>query len=98
MQRWSVFAEAYRPVARFTTALFALAHHRLVDIPRQCRHLQSLDAAAEDGSTLLNRLAVEEIAHAAGVNFEAAKSRLRYARSRLSQALSGRTHEQSIAG
>ena len=124
-------AARYAPSARFTTWLFTLAHHRLIDSHRQARPLRSLDAAYEDGAPWVEALAddgspdperqdearqgndallraverlppaqrdafllqaegtlsVEEIAATTGVSFETAKSRLRYARAALRQAL-----------
>ncbi len=124
-------APRYAPSARFTTWLFTLAHHRLVDNHRQARPARSLEAAYEarepwalaladaggadplrqaevqQGADALilaverlppeqreafllqaeGELSVEEIAAASGVSFETAKSRLRYARATLRQAL-----------
>jgi RNA polymerase sigma factor (sigma-70 family) len=124
-------ARRYAPSARFTTWLFTLAHHRLVDNHRHARPTSSLEAAREDGEPWAHALAdagsadplrqaearqgtdalilaverlppeqrdafllqaegevsVEEIAAASGVSFETAKSRLRYARAALRQAL-----------
>lgn len=48
---------AGRPVARFTTWLFTLAHHRVVDHVRAARPQASLDEAQPDGSTLADTLA-----------------------------------------
>lgn len=124
-------AGRYEPTARFTTWLFTLAHHRLIDNHRQARPALSLEAARQDGESWVDALAdpgsadplreaenrqstdallraveclppeqrdafllqiegelsVEEIAAASGVSFETAKSRLRYARASLRQAL-----------
>jgi RNA polymerase sigma-70 factor (ECF subfamily) len=124
-------ARRYEPTARFTTWLFTLAHHRLIDNHRQARPARSLEAARQDGESWVDALAdpgsadplreaesrqstdallraveclppeqrdafllqiegelsVEEIAAASGVSFETAKSRLRYARASLRQAL-----------
>ena len=124
-------ARRYQPTARFTTWIYTLAHHRVIDAYRRTRPVQSLDAANDGDEPLLERLAaepdadplhqvvalhdaqallaalatlpleqreaflmqaegelsVEEIAAATGVNFETAKSRLRYARARLRQKL-----------
>ena len=124
-------APRYRPSARFTTWLYTLARHRVIDAYRRARPQQSLDAPDADGTPLVERLAtdcddeplrqrahdeqsaallhalaelplvqreafllqaegglaVEEIAAATGVGFETAKSRLRYARAHLQQAL-----------
>jgi RNA polymerase sigma-70 factor (ECF subfamily) len=124
-------AARYQPSARFTTWLFTLAHHRLIDSHRRARAARSLEAAREDGEPWVDALAdpgspdparqaeaqqdadallqaverlppeqrdafllqaegelsVEEIAAASGVSFETAKSRLRYARASLRQAL-----------
>lgn len=125
-------AARYQPTARFTTWLYTLAHHRMVDSFRARRDHQSLDAATDgDGASLLERLpadprtepaaeaqtdedgdrvlravgalpeeqraafllkaeaglSVEEIAAATGTSFETAKSRLRYARSKLRELL-----------
>jgi RNA polymerase sigma factor (sigma-70 family) len=126
-------AARYQPTARFTTWLYTLAHHRMVDWIRMRRDHQSLDAdggdgegsslaerlpadprsepaveaqAQEDGTRVLRALAqlpteqraafllkaeaglsVEEIATITGTSFETAKSRLRYARSKLRELL-----------
>ena len=125
-------AARYQPTARFTTWLYTLAHHRMVDAFRARREHQSLDAATDcDGASLVERLpadartdpaaeaqndddgarvlravgelpeeqraafllkaeaglSVEEIAAATGTSFETAKSRLRYARSKLRELL-----------
>ncbi|HLW22914.1 MAG TPA: sigma-70 family RNA polymerase sigma factor [Steroidobacteraceae bacterium] len=123
-------AGRYRPTARFTTWLFTLAHHRLIDAVRARRPHVSLDALEEDRAWLpqlatepaagplaaavardraqaLRRalgqlpleqrdafllhlegeLAVEEVASVTGCNAETAKSRLRYARTKLRELL-----------
>ena len=129
-------AARYQPTARFTTWLYTLAHHRMVDSIRTRRGHQSLDATVANdeggnGSSLVERLAadarsepaaeaearedgvrlrravgqlpveqravfllkadaglsVEEIAAITGTSFETAKSRLRYARSKLRELL-----------
>jgi RNA polymerase sigma-70 factor (ECF subfamily) len=124
-------AARYEPGARFTTWLYTLAHHRLIDSHRRARPACSLEAAREDGEPWAEALAdpgspdparqaeaqqgadalmlavgrlppeqrdafllqaegalsVEQIAAASGVSFETAKSRLRYARATLRQAL-----------
>ena len=124
-------APRYQPSARFTTWLYTLARHRVIDAYRRARPQQSLDAPDADGTPPVDRLAadcedeplqrraqdeqaaallqalaalpgeqreafllqaegglaVDEIATATGVGFETAKSRLRYARTRLQQAL-----------
>lgn len=126
-------ATRYQPTARFTTWLFTLAHHRMVDAFRTRREHQSLDSrpdggdgdslaerlpadprtepaaeaeADEDGARVLRavgqlpsdqrdafllkaeaELSVEEIAAITGTSFETAKSRLRYARSKLRELL-----------
>jgi RNA polymerase sigma-70 factor (ECF subfamily) len=124
-------AAHYVPSARFTTWLFTLAHHRLIDSHRRTRPALSLEAAREDRAPWVEALAdtgsadplrqavtqqdadalilalerlpreqrdafllqvegelsVEEIAAASGVSFETAKSRLRYARATLRQAM-----------
>ncbi len=126
-------AARYQPTARFTTWLYTLAHHRMVDWLRTRREHQSLDAvggeaegvslaerlpadprtepaaeaeAQEDGTRVLRAVAqlpaeqraafllkaeaglsVEEIATITGTSFETAKSRLRYARSKLRELL-----------
>jgi RNA polymerase sigma-70 factor (ECF subfamily) len=124
-------ASRYEPSARFTTWLFTLAHHRLVDRHRkaksrghtelplegvervieqvaaaasadplwQVQSKQSADALiaaveqlpAEQRDAFLlqaeGEMSVEEIAAATGAGFEAIKSRLRYARLKLKQAL-----------
>lgn len=55
-------AANYRPNAKFTTWLFTIAHNRMVDMFRANHSLQSLDAgddADSEGSSLLDRLAVD---------------------------------------
>ncbi len=123
-------AARYQPSARFTTWLFTLAHHRLIDRHRrsklhdhqppheqadrsieqlaappsadplwQAQSVQHADALiraveqlpTEQRTAFLmqaeGELSVEQIAAATGVSFETAKSRLRYARTRLQQIL-----------
>ena len=124
-------AARYQPTARFTTWLYTLAHHRMVDSFRARRDHQSLDATTADGRSLIDQLpadarlepaaeaqtdqdgdrvlravgqlpdeqraafllraeaglSVEQIAAATGTSFETAKSRLRYARSKLRELL-----------
>jgi RNA polymerase sigma factor (sigma-70 family) len=125
-------ASRYRPGgARFTTWLFTIAHHRMVDAVRAHRATVEWEAAEQAGAgtiaiahgtsvtepyatalaseqlgALLRALAalpeeqreafllqqegelsVEEIASVCGCNFETAKSRLRYARSKLRELL-----------
>jgi RNA polymerase sigma-70 factor (ECF subfamily) len=124
-------APRFRADARFTTWLYTIARHRLIDRIRATRPQLSLDATLEDGSSLMDSLrdeqnpappeaverlergeailaalarlpaeqreafllqaeaglSVEQIAAATGTGFEAAKSRLRYARDRLKQML-----------
>jgi RNA polymerase sigma factor (sigma-70 family) len=56
-------AANYQPTAKFTTWLFTIAHNRVVDMIRANRRLQSLDvrdAADPEGSSLLDRLGVDE--------------------------------------
>ena len=56
-------AANYQPSAKFTTWLFTIAHNRMVDMIRANHRLQSLDAgddADPEGSSLLDRLAVDE--------------------------------------
>jgi RNA polymerase sigma factor (sigma-70 family) len=43
-------AQGYVPSAKFTTWLFTLAHHRMVDHFRRSHPAQSLDAAAGEGA------------------------------------------------
>ncbi|HEY2677596.1 MAG TPA: sigma-70 family RNA polymerase sigma factor [Steroidobacteraceae bacterium] len=53
-------AERYQPTAKFTTWLFTLAHHRMVDSLRKIRPELSLDAVEpeeREESSLANRLA-----------------------------------------
>jgi RNA polymerase sigma-70 factor (ECF subfamily) len=50
-------AARYEPTARFTTWLFTLAHHRLVDNHRQARPARSLEAARQDGEPWVDALA-----------------------------------------
>jgi RNA polymerase sigma factor (sigma-70 family) len=59
-------AANYQPTAKFTTWLFTIAHHRMVDMIRANHRLQSLDTgddadseADSEGSSLLDRLAGE---------------------------------------
>jgi RNA polymerase sigma factor (sigma-70 family) len=53
-------ASAYRPTAKFTTWLFTLAHHRMVDWFRRSRSHESLDAdGGEGGGSLSERLAAD---------------------------------------
>jgi RNA polymerase sigma factor (sigma-70 family) len=55
-------AASYQPTAKFTTWLFTIAHNRMVDMIRANQRLQSLDAgddAEPEGSSLLDRLAVD---------------------------------------
>jgi RNA polymerase sigma-70 factor (ECF subfamily) len=124
-------AVRYEPSARFTTWLFTIAHHRMIDSIRSNRRHTSLDsmehaavsevqqfmadpspgpvaaAIAEDQAAALveaitrlpheqreafllqveGDLSVEEVAAITGVNFETAKSRLRYARAKLRELL-----------
>jgi RNA polymerase sigma-70 factor (ECF subfamily) len=44
-------AQRYQPTAKFTTWLFTLAHHRMVDMIRRARPQQSLDAVDPDDAT-----------------------------------------------
>jgi RNA polymerase sigma-70 factor (ECF subfamily) len=122
---------SYVPTARFTTWLFTIAHHRMIDSLRANRRFTSLDAlgyeaeavrrqltadpgvgpaaaaVAADQAGALKRalkelpreqreafllhaegdLSVEEIATIMQTTFETAKSRLRYARSKLKELL-----------
>jgi RNA polymerase sigma factor (sigma-70 family) len=128
-------APRYLPTARFTTWLYTLAHHRVIDRHRRSKshraHEPMLAATQAEADGAIDRLAaadsaepsrqaesmqhadalltaveqlppeqrvaflmqaegdlsVEEIATATGVSFETAKSRLRYARSKLQQTL-----------
>jgi len=124
-------ASRYRPTARFSTWLFAIAHNRMVDAIRSCRPQVSLTAlgpednpvvvpliddpqrgphalaVAREQAQQLNRavealpdeqreafllqvegeLTVDEIAVLTDCSFETAKSRLRYARSKLREQL-----------
>jgi len=124
-------AARYRPTARFTTWLFTIAHHRMIDSMRAKRPtvqweaaeqqaqqavavsagssiagpyaaaladeqlaalLQALSALPEEQrqAFLLQQeaeLSVEEIAAVFDCNIETAKSRLRYARSKLRELL-----------
>jgi RNA polymerase sigma-70 factor (ECF subfamily) len=50
-------AQRYQPSAKFTTWLFTLAHHRMVDWIRGARPLQSLDA--DSGAALLDTLSAD---------------------------------------
>lgn len=124
-------APGYQVKARFTTWLFTLAHHKLVDHWRSHKRHASLDEETPDGMALAETLfahsgfeperlqgrkdvarallealaalpepqraafllqaeadmSVAEIAAATGVPQETAKTRLRYARARLREAL-----------
>jgi RNA polymerase sigma-70 factor, ECF subfamily len=124
-------AARYQPTARFTTWLFTIAHHRLIDALRAIRPTVEWEAAeqetqqalaiagggsvagpyaatlaSEQLAALLQALAalpeeqrqafllqqegdlsVEDIAAVCGCSFETAKSRLRYARSKLRELL-----------
>jgi RNA polymerase sigma-70 factor, ECF subfamily len=124
-------ATRYRPTARFTTWLFTIAHHRMIDALRGRRPTVEWQAAEQetqqalavgDGTSvagpyaaalaneqwnavrralaalpeeqrqafLLQQeadLSVEDIAAVCGCSFETAKSRLRYARSKLRELL-----------
>ena len=129
-------AARYQPTARFTTWLYTLAHHRMVDALRARRPQLSLDQSPDgdgpglveqlaadpatepavraetddDGARLLRavaclpeeqrtafllkaeaELSVEEIATITGTTFETAKSRLRYARTKLRELLAETT-------
>jgi RNA polymerase sigma factor (sigma-70 family) len=55
-------AQRYQPTAKFSTWLFTLAHHRMVDMIRRSRPQQSLDAQSGeegDGATLHEHLAAD---------------------------------------
>jgi RNA polymerase sigma factor (sigma-70 family) len=55
-------AVSYQPTAKFTTWLFTIAHHRMVDMIRANSRLQSLDAgdaADPEGASLLDGLAAD---------------------------------------
>ena len=123
-------APRYSPTSRFTSWLFSIAHHRMIDFVRSHRQHTSLDTLLEGGAlapalvadpqsgpqaaatsrdeagAILRALAslpgeqrevfllqaegdlsVEEIATITGASFETAKSRLRYARSKLRELL-----------
>jgi len=125
-------AARYRPAARFTTWLFAIARNRMIDALRARRPQVSLEALGLEAAPVLERLtaepaagplaaveagerstalreslaqlpseqrdafllqlegdlSVEEVAAITGTNFETAKSRLRYARTKLRELLS----------
>jgi RNA polymerase sigma factor (sigma-70 family) len=49
-------AERYRPTARFTTWLFAIAHHRMVDAVRARRPQVSLDELGHEAGAVIERL------------------------------------------
>jgi RNA polymerase sigma factor (sigma-70 family) len=124
-------APRYEPTARFTTWLFTIAHHRMIDSIRRSRRLTSLDGADFEGRPVVEQLtadpsagpyaaavsrdqaaaliravealpeeqreafllqiegelSVEEIAAITETSFETAKSRLRYARTKLRELL-----------
>jgi RNA polymerase sigma-70 factor (ECF subfamily) len=119
------------PTARFTSWLFAIAHHRMIDSIRATRPHASLEVLGYEAAAVVTQLtaepgagplaatierderkallgaieqlpaeqreafllqvegglAVEEIASVTDVSFETAKSRLRYARSKLREVL-----------
>ena len=117
----------YEPQAKFTTWLYTIAHHRIVDhwrkkglqvvsmdgaddpidppgspdlqpdnvlegkqgLARFARALEALPAAQREAYLLHEEagMSVAEIARATGANEEAAKSRLRYALSKLKEAI-----------
>jgi RNA polymerase sigma-70 factor (ECF subfamily) len=55
-------AQRYQPTAKFSTWLFTLAHHRMVDMIRGSRRQESLDAQGGEegeGSTLHEQLAAD---------------------------------------
>jgi RNA polymerase sigma factor (sigma-70 family) len=55
-------AVSYQPTARFTTWLFTIAHHRMVDMIRATSRLQSLDAgdaSDTEGASLMDSLAAD---------------------------------------
>jgi RNA polymerase sigma factor (sigma-70 family) len=55
-------AVSYQPTAKFTTWLFTIAHHRMVDMIRATSRLQSLDAgdaADPGGASVLDGLAAD---------------------------------------
>jgi RNA polymerase sigma-70 factor (ECF subfamily) len=125
-------ADRYTPTAKFTTWLFTIAHHRMVDAIRARRPTEMIDLNGDSGERLLldlppadarteplnalqiedqtaavlraveqlpaeqraafllqaeGELSVEEVAAATGTSFETAKSRLRYARTKLREWL-----------
>lgn len=126
-------AARYQPTARFSTWLFTIAHHRMIDAVRSRRTTVAWEAAEEETpqalavgddtrvagpyaaavaseqlASVLRALAalpeeqrqafllqqeadlsVEDIAAVCGCSFETAKSRLRYARSKLRELLQG---------
>jgi RNA polymerase sigma factor (sigma-70 family) len=54
-------APRYQPSAKFTTWLFTLAHHRMVDSLRAARKLVSLDETGDNGDeALVDRLEADE--------------------------------------
>jgi RNA polymerase sigma factor (sigma-70 family) len=123
-------APRYLPSSRFTSWLFTIAHHRMIDFVRSHRQHTSLDTQLEGGSLLETLaadpqsspvaaatsrdeagailralstlpseqreafllqaeadLSIQEIATITTTSFETAKSRLRYARSKLRELL-----------
>ena len=52
-------APHYEPRAKFRTWLFTLAHHRMVDHWRTCKHHVSLDADTAEGVALADTLAAD---------------------------------------
>jgi RNA polymerase sigma factor (sigma-70 family) len=122
-------APRYQPTAKFTSWLYAIAHHRMIDSIRARRPHASLESlmqaavppefaadlrlgplaqlvALDERDAMFNALAslpqeqreafllqaegdlsVEEIASITNASFETAKSRLRYARSKLRELL-----------
>jgi RNA polymerase sigma factor (sigma-70 family) len=53
-------AARYRPTARFTTWLFAIAHNRLIDVLRGSRAHLSLDSIGHEAPLLANRFTTDE--------------------------------------
>ena len=124
-------AAHYEPRARFTTWLFTIAHHRMIDSIRTSRRQLSLEALGYESDSVVRQLtadpragplaaavardqagallqaleqlpgeqreafllqvegdlSVEEIAAITDASFETAKSRLRYARTKLRELL-----------
>src|SRR5271165_4456800 len=52
-------APRYRPTARFTTSLFTIAHHRLIDLIRSRRHQVSLETVGYEAPSVVAQLTAD---------------------------------------